>query len=66
MNRRRALDRETLDEQEILRVTGLPRARQLETLPIPASPDGEATGRVIAGARSDRDGLRGERRCLAS
>lgn len=30
------LDRETLDEQEILRVTGLPRAPQLETMPIPA------------------------------
>jgi cell division protease FtsH len=37
------LDRETLDEQEILDVTGLPRAPQLETLPIPAG-HGRADG----------------------
>jgi cell division protease FtsH len=38
------LDRETLDEQEILTVTGLPRAPRLETLPIPAGRDGRAAG----------------------
>jgi cell division protease FtsH len=31
------LERETLDEQEILRVTGLKRAPRLETLPIPSA-----------------------------
>jgi cell division protease FtsH len=43
------LDRETLDEQEILNVTGLPRAPRLETLPIPAGRDGRADGLPLPG-----------------
>jgi cell division protease FtsH len=38
------LDRETLDEQEILNVTGLPHAPRLETLPIPDGRDGRVVG----------------------
>jgi cell division protease FtsH len=37
-------DRETLDEQEILNVTGLPRAPRPETVPMPAGRDGSADG----------------------
>jgi cell division protease FtsH len=43
------LDRETLDEQEILNVTSLPRAPRLETLPIPAGRDGRADGLLPLG-----------------
>ncbi len=32
------IERETLDEDEILKVTGLPRARALEALPLPVKP----------------------------
>src|SRR5215211_7708825 len=46
------LDRETLDEQEILRVTGLPHAPPLETMPIPASPGGDRAVTPPNGARS--------------
>jgi cell division protease FtsH len=41
------LEQDTLDEQEILRVTGLPRAPRLESLPLPsarASGNGNAAG----------------------
>jgi cell division protease FtsH len=46
------LDRETLDEDEILRVTGLPRAPQLETLPIPARAGGDGAINPPNGAGS--------------
>jgi cell division protease FtsH len=46
------LDRETLDEQEILDVTGLPRAPQLETLPISARGDGRQSDTPPVGTRS--------------
>ena len=46
------LEHETLDEQEILRVTGLPRAPQLETMPIPARAGGEGAMTPTNGARS--------------
>jgi cell division protease FtsH len=46
------LDRETLDEQEILDVTGLPRAPLLETLPISARRDGRQVGARPVGAPS--------------
>ena len=48
------LDKETLDEQEILRVTGLPRAPRLETLPIPSGAGERTAG--AAGGRADRAG----------
>jgi cell division protease FtsH len=41
---RALLEHETLDEREILRVTGLPRAPRLETLPIPVGADVGAVG----------------------
>ncbi len=44
------LDQDTLDEQDILRVTGLPRAPRLETLPIPAGATGGTLGNVPAAA----------------
>ncbi len=37
-------DRETLDKEEILRVTGLPSATPLKTLPMPKGRDGRAAG----------------------
>jgi hypothetical protein len=36
--------RETLDKQEILRVTGVSRATRLKTLPVPTGRDGRAAG----------------------
>lgn len=49
---RTLLEQETLDEQEILRVTGLPRAPRLETMPVPAAERG--AGPVSAAAMVDR------------
>jgi cell division protease FtsH len=54
---RALLQDETLDEQEILDVTGLPQAPHLETLPIPAGRDGAATGSAPVPSRSDGRGL---------
>jgi cell division protease FtsH len=47
------IQHETLDEHEILNVTGLPRAPRLETLPIPARGDGAPTGAALAPSRSN-------------
>jgi cell division protease FtsH len=46
---RALLEHETLDEAEILRVTGLPRAPRLETLPVPARPAEGRAGVPAAG-----------------
>jgi hypothetical protein len=51
------IQHETLDEQEILNVTGLPQAPQLETPPIPAGRDGVATGPALVSSRLEGQGL---------
>jgi cell division protease FtsH len=47
---RALLEHDTLDEGEVLRVTGLPRAPRLETLPVPAGVGEGATGAPLAAA----------------
>jgi hypothetical protein len=62
---RALLEHDTLDEGEVLRVTGLPRAPRLETLPVPAGVGEGATGAPLAAALTTPVGA-GRRRSRAA